>query len=205
MMAKIDHKLLFKPLYSPSRKPEIIDVPAMNFIMVDGHGDPNHSQEYQDAVSALFGLAYSIKFAIKKTQGIEYAVMPLEGLWWVENMADFSITHKEDWQWTAMIMQPETVSPAIFESQREEVIKKKGLPMLDMARFVSYAEGPSVQMMHIGPFSTEGPNVAAMHAFAKEQGYSNTGKHHEIYLSDVRKAAPEKLKTVMRQPIKKQI
>jgi hypothetical protein len=204
-MPKIDHKLIYKKLYSPSKvEPEIIDIPAMNFIMLDGEGDPNKSQVYQDTVASLFGLSYAIKFAIKKSQDIDYAVMPLEGLWWVEDMSTFSVDNKDGWLWTMMMMQPEYVTPTIYEAQREEVIKKKGLTLLKKARFESYLEGTSVQLMHMGPFAAEGPNIARMHAHAKEQGYTNAGKHHEIYLSDMRKTALEKLKTVLRQPIKKQ-
>jgi hypothetical protein len=129
--------------------------------------------------------------------------MPLEGLWWVEDMSQFIINDKDSWLWTMMIMQPEYVTLETFNQQRQEVIKKKGTSILANARFEKYHEGESVQMMHIGPYSAEGPNIARMHAFAHENGYINSGKHHEIYLGDVRKTAPEKLKTVLRQPVKK--
>jgi len=203
-MDKIDHKSLLKPLYSPSAKePVFADVPDMNFIMLDGKGNPNASQLYQDTVSALFQLSYAIKFFFKKSQGIDYSVMPLEGLWWVEDMSLFSIEDKDSWLWTMMIMQPEPVVQEQFEQQRQEVIKKKGTTILSNARFENYHEGFSVQMMHIGPYSAEGPNIARMHESARQNGYINFGKHHEIYLGDVRKTAPEKLKTVLRQPVKK--
>lgn len=204
MTDKIDLKKTLKHLYRPSKKtPAIVDVPPMNYLMVDGHGDPNTAQEFQDAISSLFPLAYAIKFAVKKAQGIDYAVMPLEGLWWVKDMSKFSIDDKSNWDWTLMIMQPDYVAGDLVEEVRQQVAKKKDPPLLSQIRFEAYHEGLSVQLLHLGPFADEGPNIARMHAFAAEQGYELAGKHHEIYLSDIRKTAPERLKTVLRQPIRK--
>ncbi len=203
-MPKIDFKKEWKHLYRPSKKePVIVDVPPINFLMLDGRGDPNTSQEFQDAVSSLFPLSYAIKFAVKKAQGIDYAVMPLEGLWSVDDMAEFSADDKSAWDWTLIMMQPEYVTETLVEEIREQVEKKKNPPSLSKIRFESYCEGISVQLMHIGPFADEGPNIARMHAFAQEQGYQLAGKHHEIYLNDLRRTAPERLKTVLRQPIRK--
>jgi hypothetical protein len=204
MKDKIDHKKELKHLYKPSKKnPEIIEVPEMNFLMIDGKGNPNTSKEYSEAVSALYSLAYSIKFNIKKTTGVNYAVMPLEGLWWVEDMDDFSTDSKEDWLWTMMIMQPDLVTSELIEENRETVIKKKSLPKLGNIYFQPYNEGLSVQLMHIGPYADEAPNISRMHQFAFDQGYKLAGKHHEIYLNDPNRTAPENLKTVLRQPISK--
>ena len=192
-----------KTLYFPPPKPVLVDVPVLNYLMIDGHGDPNNNPEYQAVVETLFSLSYTLKFAIKKTEGFEYAVYPLEGLWWVPDMALFDIQHKEDWDWTMMIVQPEPVTPAWVERARAEVLKKKG-PALEAAlsrtRFEALAEGLCAQVMHTGPYAAEGPVIAGLHDFIAAQGCVRSGKHHEIYLSDVRRAAPEKLKTVIRQP-----
>ena len=204
MPEKIDFKKELKYLYKPSKKePVIVEVPKMNFLMIDGRGDPNTSQEYKDAIATLYPISYALKFAVKKRQGIDYGVMPLEGLWWVEDMALFSVEDKGDWEWTAMIMQPEYVTEALFEEMLEDVRAKKNPPSIDKVRFEAYDEGTAVQLMHHGPFADEGPNIARMHAYAEEQGYELAGKHHEIYLSDFTRTAPERLKTVLRQPIRK--
>ncbi len=202
MGEKIELRKKWRELYQPSaREPVIVEVPAFTFAMLDGHGDPNHSSEYQAAVNVLFALSYGLKFAVKRSLGIDYGVMPLEGLWWVEDMARFSLDRKDEWSWTMLILQPEWVTPQLFEQVRQETSKKKDLPMLAEVRLETYLEGTSVQIVHIGPFKEEKPNVDRMHAFAVSQGYHPDGKHHEIYLSDVRKAAPEKWKTILRQPI----
>jgi hypothetical protein len=204
MVIKIDLKKEWKHLYNPSNKePVIVDVPSMNFLMLDGHGDPNTSQTFQDAMSTLYPLAYGLKFAVKKTQEIDYKVMPPEGLWWVPDMAEFSPDRKDDWLWTLMIMQPVYVTSQLVEEIRAQVVKKKNPPLIDEVRFEPYYEGAAVQLMHIGPYADEAPNITRMHAFAKEHGYQLTGKHHEIYLSDVNRTAPERLKTILRQPIQK--
>ena len=206
-MTKIDFKKELKQLYNPSAKEAaIVDVPPMNYLMVDGTGDPNTAQEYQEAIEALYAIAYALKFAIKKERAIDYGVMPLEGLWWTDDMARFSMENKDIWKWTAMIMQPEYVTTELVEPALEQVAKKKKLPALSKMRFESLHEGLSAQIMHIGPFSAEGPTVEKLHSFIKENGYEFDGlieKHHEIYLSDVRRVAPEKMKTVLRQPMKR--
>ncbi len=202
-MTPMDVKKDLKHLYAPSVKQfSIVDVPPMTFLMMDGHGDPNHAPAYQEAVEALYTLAYATKFALKK-QGHDYLVPPLEGLWWMENMAEFSLQRKADWDWTMMIMQPEPVTASEVERVRSEVMAKKGLAALSRVRFDRYAEGLAVQILYYGPYADEGPTIARMHAFAQKEGYILRGKHHEIYLGDPRRTAPEKLKTVIRQPIAK--
>lgn len=200
---KIDYKKELKHLYKPSSKNiEIVDVPEMNFLMIDGQGDPNTSQEYSDAIEALYAVSYALKFMIKKDAlQIDYGVMPLEGLWWVDDKSQFSIDDKSNWKWISMIMQPEHVTPDLFLAACEPVKKKKNPAALSKVRFESFCEGKSVQTMHQGPFSEEGPTIERLHNFIRENGYTAVGKHHEIYLSDIRKAAPEKWKTVIRQPI----
>ena len=202
-MEKIDHKKELKQFYQPSaKKVEIVDVPRKTFLMVDGKGDPNTSQGFQEAVEVLFVLSYTLKFMIKKgKEGIDYAVMPLEGLWWVDDMTQFSIERRNDWKWTVMIMQPEFVTHDLIDKAIEQAQKKKRVDF-SKVRFESFAEGKSAQILHIGPFSEEGPTVEKIHRFIKENGFTLTGKHHEIYLSNIRKSAPEKWKTIIRQPMK---
>lgn len=202
-MAKIDLKKDLKHLYSPSAKEvSVVDVPPMDFLMIDGSGDPNTSQEYAEAIEALYALAYALKFKVKKSKvAIDYAVMPLEGLWWTDDPAQFSMSNKANWKWTAMIMQPKYVTADLFAGALAEVKKKKDLTALDRVRFESYHEGLSAQIMHIGHYAAEERTIAKLHSLVEESGYKLNGRHHEIYLSDPRKSAPEKLKTVLRQPI----
>jgi hypothetical protein len=202
-MAKTDLKTTLKQLYQPSTKAfDVVDVPPMSFLMIEGSGDPNQSQEYQDAVQVLYNLSYTLKFMLKKEQGVDYAVMPLEGLWWADGMDAFVMDRRANWEWTSMIMQPEWVTPEAFDRALRQLREKKQLPALEKVRLEAYHEGLSVQIMHVGPFSTEGPVLERMHqSFIPENGYREAGKHHEIYLSDFRKTAPEKLKTVLRQPV----
>lgn len=202
-MTKIEWKKDFKPLYFPPAQPVMVTVPTLQYLMIDGHGDPNNNPVYQEAIEALFSLSYTLKFAIKKAEGVEYTVFPAEGLWWEENMAAFSQEHKERWDWTMMVAQPKVVTREWVEQARAEVARKKSNPALARVRLEVYDEGPCAQLMHTGPFSAEGPNIARLHAFIAAQGFERAGKHHEIYLSDMRRTAPEKLKTVIRQPMKK--
>jgi len=204
-MSKVDFKKELKHLYRPSAKKfEVIDAPPMNFLMIDGHGDPNTAQEYKEALEALYAVAYKIKFTSKKALGKDYVVPPLEGLWWAEDMSAFTSADKDAWDWTMMIMQPEWITPEIFEGARQQVEKAKNPPALSKMRLETYHEGLSVQIMHIGSYADEAPTLARMHQeFLPENGYTEAGKHHEIYLSDPRKVAPDKLKIVLRQPIKK--
>ena len=202
-MVKIDYKKELKNLYSSSaEKVEVVEVPQMNFLMIDGEGDPNTSQSFQDAIDVLYPLSYTLKFIIKRGEiGIDYGVLPLEGLWWADDMSSFSVDNKENWKWTLMIMQPELVKKEMVATAIEEVRKKKKPVALPLVRFESFAEGKVVQIMHIGPFSEEGPTVEKLHSFIKVSGSQRIGKHHEIYLSDIRRAAPEKWKTIIRQPM----
>lgn len=204
-MSKVDLKKDLRHLYNPSaREVSVVDVPPMNFLMIDGTGDPNVSLEYQQAMEALFSLSYALKFRVKKSTGVDYTVMPLEGLWWTDDPSQFSMDNKAMWKWTAMIMQPECVTAEMVAQALDEVRGKRGIPALERVRFETYHEGLSAQIMHIGPYAAEEPTIAQLHSFIRENGYEPSGKHHEIYLSDPRKTAPEQLKTVLRQPIRKQ-
>jgi hypothetical protein len=207
VVKKVDLKKELKNLYNPSAKEvSVEDVPSMNFLMVDGKGDPNTTPEYADALEALYAVSYAIKFKIKKTHdGVDYAVMPLEGLWWADDMREFSVEDKDAWKWTAMIMQPEEyVSEELFEEAKSEVKKKKELSAIPKMRFGAFREGLSAQTMHLGPFSEEGPTIARIHHCIEERGGETNGKHHEIYLSDLRRTKSERLKTVIRQPFAQQ-
>jgi len=199
-MNKIDLKKELAHLYRPSAKEVVqVDVPAFRFLMIDGEGDPNSSPEYARAVEALFSVSYTAKFVVKKgPQAIDYAVMPLEGLWWADDMSAFSDGDKSQWKWTMMIMQPDFVAPETIYSAIAEVKKKKALPAVDKLRLESFTEGSCAQLLHIGPFSEEGPAIQRVHDFI-EQRSGLAGKHHEIYLSDIRRARPEKWKTIIRQ------
>ncbi len=205
-MTKIDFRKELRHLYNPPSKAfSTVDVPAMQFAMIDGHGDPNTAQAYQDAVEALYAVAYKLKFVSKVELDKDYVVPPLEGLWWAEDMETFTAARdKSAWEWTMMIMQPEWIVPEMFEGTVKGVEKAKGLPALPRLRLERYDEGFCVQIMHIGSYDDEGPTLAAMHhEFIPQNGYEMRGKHHEIYLGDPRRVAPEKLKTVLRQPVRR--
>ena len=202
-MQKIDLKKELKHLYQPSAKTVArVDVPALQFLMIDGEGDPNTAHEYAQAVEALFSVSYTLKFMIKKgPQAIDYAVMPLEGLWWADDMSSFTNNERSKWKWTMMIMQPHFVDSAVIQSAIEDVKRKKALPAVDRLRLEIFAEGPCAQVLHVGPFSDEGLTIRRVHEFIGAKG-ALTGKHHEIYLSDVRRADPAKWKTIIRQAMK---
>lgn len=201
-MIKIDLKKEWKELYRPSAKQvSTVNVLAFNYLMIDGRGDPNTAQEYKEAVETLYAVSYTLKFMLKRGEiGQDYVVMPLQGLWWVENMADFSVERKGEWLWTMMILQPPPVTGAMVAEAIAQTAKKKNPPALDKMCFESLHEGPSAQIMHIGPYADEAPNIQKIHQFIADNGSQLRGKHHEIYLSDPRRTAPEKLKTIIRQP-----
>jgi hypothetical protein len=202
-MMKLDYKKELKHLYKASPKAvKIVSVPEMNFLMIDGEGDPNTSQSFQDAIEVLYPLSYTVKFMIKRGNiGIDYGVLPLEGLWWADDMSSFSVENKDGWKWTLMIMQPELVTREMVQEAIDQVRIKKNPVSLPLVRFESFEEGEVAQIMHVGPFSEEGPTVEKVHLFIEKNGRQRRGKHHEIYLSDIRRAAPENWKTIIRQPI----
>jgi hypothetical protein len=202
-MAKIDLKKELAPLYHATARDVVqVKVPRMTYLMVDGEGDPNSAQSYADAVEVLFSVAYAVKFMIKRGPlAIDYGVMPLEGLWWADDMSTFTTTtDKSHWKWTMMIAQPAFVTRDIVARAIADVKKKKALAALSRLRVETFAEGLCAQILHIGAFSEEGPTIAKLHQFIIASGRL-TGKHHEIYLSDIRRAAPSKWKTILRQPM----
>ena len=215
---KMDYKKEYKDLYLPKAEPAAADVPDMNFIMVDGNGNPNEEGgEYQQAVELLYALSYTIKMSCKKggpEGSFDYVVPPLEGLWWLADgtSTDSDFTQKEKYCWTSMIRQPGFVTEEIFRKACGEVERKKGLNV-SKARLEHFKEGLCVQMMHIGPYDEEPASLERIQRFMEEQGYDNAIgdhgedgrilRHHEIYLGDPRKTEPSKLKTVLRHPVRK--
>jgi hypothetical protein len=201
-MLKIDTKKDYKHLYqASSRTPTPLDVPPLRYLMIDGHGDPNTAPAYAQAVEALYSVSYTAKFLLKKgPRAIDYAVMPLEGLWWSDDLSAFERDDRSRWQWTMMIMQPDIADDATLMQAIADVRRKKALPAIDALRLDTFTEGSCAQLLHVGPFSEEGPTIQRLHDFIATQG-TLRGKHHEIYLSDIRRAAPERWKTIIRQPL----
>lgn len=206
----MDYKREFKELYLPPRNPVLVTVPSMHFIMLDGTGDPNGNQAFQQAVELLYGLSFTIKMSKMKNKQPEgyfdYVVPPLEGLWWIDG-GKFSFEERDNWRWTLMIRQPEFVTREVFAWAVQELAARKPDLPVDKAKFEGFDEGLCVQAMHIGPYSTEPETIAKIDDFIRSHGLKcrlgSDGKHHEIYLSDPRKSKPEKLKTVLRHPVEK--
>jgi len=201
-MQKVDLKRELKHLYRPSAKEVVqVEVPTFRFLMIDGEGDPNTSHEYAEAVEALFSVSYTAKFMVKKgAQEIDYAVMPLEGLWWSDDMSAFITNDRSKWRWTMMIMQPHFVETDVIEESIADVKRKKTLPAVGELRLESFTEGLCAQTLHVGPFTEEGPTIQRVHDFIAARS-ALAGKHHEVYLSDIRRADSSKWQTIIRQPM----
>ncbi len=203
---KVDFKKIMKEFYQPSpKKVSLVEIPDMQFILINGKGSPGDSQQYQDAISSLYSIAYKLKFLSKKELEKDYVVSPLEGLWWADNMDDFLESNRDEWKWTMMIMTPDWITKKIFQAAVKDALKKKPelSKTIEKVRFESYIEGISAQIMHIGPYSEEHTTIVKIHNFIEEIGGKFEGhknKHHEIYLSDPRKVKPENMKTIIRQP-----
>jgi hypothetical protein len=199
----IDLKKTLKPYYTASAAtPSIIDVPPMNGLMVDGTGDPN-GPAFQEAVGSLYSVAYTLKFSFKKDKAVDYPVMALEGLWCADDVADFLRDKRENWKWTLFIALPDIVTKKDVGEAVAAVKKKAKFPGLPEVRFEKFAEGRAAQVMHVGPYAAEGPTIERLHLFVEEQGYKLRGRHHEIYIGDPRRSAPEKLRTIIRHPVEK--
>lgn len=189
---------LYKP---PGNRPVLVEIPKMNYLAIDGKGDPDTSVEYRDSIQALFSVSYTLKFMMKRDMdAIDYRVMPLEGLWWADDMNSFTEGKKGEWKWTSMIAQPDFITEELVEAALAK-LKEKELPALVKVRYEALEEGLSAQILHVGPFFEEGPTIKRLHNFIDEGGRTRRGKHHEIYLSDVRRTAPGRLKTIIRQPV----
>ncbi|MDB5540950.1 MAG: hypothetical protein JWQ89_2677 [Devosia sp.] len=201
-MDKLDLKKHYKALYgAPKGRFEIVDVPPLQYVRLDGEGDPNTAEAYQLGVSWLFSVSYAMKFAAKAALARDYTVGPLEGLWWSDDMSSFVERRKDDWRWTIMILQPDFVTPALYGAAVQKAGKKLGPPPSSL-RFETFHEGLSVQTLHIGSYDDEAPTLARLHQeFLPQNRLTETGRHHEIYLSDPRRVATEKLKTILRQPV----
>lgn len=202
MTKTLDLRKELADLYRPPKGKVVeVDVPLLRYLMIDGQGDPNTSRAYAEAVEALFSVSYTTRFAVKKgSEKIDYKVMPLEGLWWAGDMSAFTAGDKASWQWTMMILQPDFVEESLIMDSIDRVREKKSLPAIDALRLEAFTEGRCAQVLHIGPFTEEGPTVERLHAFITAQS-GLRGKHHEIYLSDIRRAAPQKWRTIIRQPM----
>ena len=202
-VSKIDFKKTLNSYKSKHHQIQIIDMPRMQYLMVDGHGDPNSSEDFKDAIEALYPVAYKLKFASKIELDKDYVVMPLEGLWWAEDMSSFTTDRdKSKWDFTLMIMQPDWITKEMFELALRKVKEKNSPAKLDQIRFETLDEGKCVQTLHIGSFDDEAEILAKIHdKFVPENELKLSGKHHEIYLSDFRKVSPDKLRTILRQPV----
>jgi hypothetical protein len=203
----LDLRKEWKHLYQPPAKEVVVvDVPEFPFLMLDGQieagAEPGTSPGFQAAFQALYGVSFTLKFASKRRaeDPIDYKVMAMEGLWWTES-GEFDIERQDDWQYTLLMLQPDHITPDMVADAIDQVRQKHDNPALDMLRFEPFHEGLAMQIMHIGAYADEPRTVAKMKAFARENGYRLRGKHHEIYLGDPRRAKPERLKTVLRQPI----
>lgn len=203
-MDKVDFKKTLKEFYNPkSRGFELVDVPDMQFVRVDGRGDPNTSPDWERAMGWVYSIAYTLKFASKGTLGRDYVVPPSEALWWADDMKSFIDGKKADWRWTLQLMVPDFVTPQMFDEAVAVSGRKLGAAP-ESLRFEREREGLSVQFLHIGSYDDEAPMIRRMHEeFIPANGLMETGHHHEIYLGDPRKAEPSKLKTIVRQPVRR--
>lgn len=208
-MKNDDAQKLYK---ASSKRVDVVDVPEMVFLVADGRGEPN-AQPFKDAVQRLYALSYTLKFGLEKAEGLEYKVSPLEGLWWLEDAADFDARqhrdrwnwiqqHRDGWSWTVLIRQPEAVTPEWLERAKDEVERKKGLRGLESVRLERYREGRAVQVLHLGPYSAEAETLAHLDDEMARRGYAMNGKHHEIYLSGPERTPPERWKTILRHPVR---
>lgn len=200
-MEKLDFKTADKAFYTgkPGRF-DLLALPALPYLMIDGQGDPNTAPAHAAAVGALYAISYGLKFHAKAALGRDHVVGPLEGLWWAADMADFTTGRRDGWRWTMMIRQPGWITPAMLNHVR--VLKSDGGPAFADVRLDTLTEGPCLQTLHLGPYKDEAPTIAHLHQVEiPARGLRETGQHHEIYLSDPRRVAPEKLKTILRQPV----
>lgn len=200
-MAKIDLKKAHKDLFTARRSPRLVDVPPLPYCMIDGQGPPA-GEAYQEAIHALYSTAYTLKFALKKAGRTDFVVAPLETLWWSDDPRALEENRREEWRWTAMVMQPEHVVDADLQAALGNLLRK-GIrnPAHERLRLETLAEGRAAQLLYVGPYDGIGASVAQLRAFVADEGYRPAGRHHDIYLSDPRRTAPEKLRTILRQPV----
>lgn len=202
MLERLDFKKGEKELYSASDKYcNLVEAPLFKFFTIKGQGDPNTSPEYQAGLEALYAAAYALRFLLKEEEGLVSTVAPLEGLWWADDISDFFDFRREHWKWLMMIRQPRVASLPRVEEALRRAEKKEPSAALKKVRCEDYEEGRAAQILHLGPYSAEGLTIHKLHCFIYEEGYQPRDKHHEIYLSDPRKTALEKLRTIIRQPV----
>ncbi|CAM3624066.1 GyrI-like domain-containing protein [Isoptericola cucumis] len=200
-MATIDLKREQRLHYRATQTPALVSVPPRPYLLVDGQGDPNTAPVYRECVESLYPLAYALRAAIKDATGDAYTVMPLEGLWWADDMSRFSVDAKDEWRWTLMISLPDAVAQVDAAAVLARTSSEKGLPAGDRVRLEQFGDGDAAQVLHVGPMTTEPATIAGLHDFVEEQGLALAGRHHEIYLSDMRKGDPERWRTIIRQPV----
>lgn len=189
-------------LYRGNEQPALVQVPAIDFLMIDGHGDPNGSAAFEGAVKALYAVAYGLRSRIRALlDGVEVRVMPLEGLWWIPDAQVWDFDDKSDWDWTVMLAEPDVVTPELVDETIATVRARRSLAALDGIRFEPFEEGPAAQVLHRGPFVAERETLARLHEFIKERRTVPVGKHHEIYLTDAQRTAPDRMRTIIRQPV----
>jgi hypothetical protein len=198
--AKIDLKHELGDLYKARSQPMLVEVPELSFLMIDGDGDPA-GPAFQEAVDALYATAYGLKFRVRALDGADYRVMPLEGLWWIPNARVWDFEDKSDWDWTLMIVQPEMVTPELAREVTTAVRAKRASPALEHVRLEAYEEGLSVQTMHVGPWEAERPTLERLQMYIAGSDLVPVGKHHEIYLSDPGRVEPDRMRTIVRQPV----
>lgn len=198
---KVDYTRTMRRLYRAHVHPELVEVPSMRFLMVDGHGDPKDTTTFAEAVEALYALSYALKYRVKTHEGIDYEVMPMEGLWWIPNARVWDFSDKSDWDWTLMIMQPDPVSDDMAVEVREEIAARKHLPALERVHLGVFEEGLAAQILHRGSYTDERPTLERLYAFVREEGYLPTGKHHEIYLTDPTETPVDRLRTIIRHAV----
>lgn len=199
---KIDRRKDLAAFYKARATPEIVNVPVLDFVAVDGEGDPETSADFAAAIEALYGISYTLKFTLRaRPGGADYAVMPLEALWWSDDMSAFRRDDRKRWKWTAMIAQPpELTAEDMREAASQLLTRKPDLTAVGRLRWLPFTEGLSAQLLHVGPYNAEQANIERLHDFIAGQGGELSGKHHEIYLSDARRTAPDRLRTIVRQP-----
>jgi hypothetical protein len=198
---KVDYMRTLRRLYRAHLHPELVDVPAMRFLMVDGHGDPSDTDTFPEAVEALYGLSYALKHRVRELDAIDYDVMPMEGLWWIPNARVWDFSDKSDWDWTLMVMQPEFVKDDLIVETRERVAERSRLPALERVHLGVFHEGLAAQILHRGSYADERPTLERLYAFVRDEGFLPTGKHHEIYLSDPTDTPADRLRTIIRHAV----
>jgi hypothetical protein len=201
-LPKIDYRRELGDLYAGRERPAIVDVPSIRFLMIDGHGDPNGSANFNDAVEAVYAVAYALKFRMRSMpHGVDAAIMPLEGLWWIPDARVWDFGDKSDWDWTLMMAEPDLVTPALLADAIQTVRDRRKPAAIDRVRLESLEEGRAAQILHRGPFSAERPTLERLYDFIRVNGFMPVGKHHEIYLTDPQRTAPDRLRTIIRQPV----